>query len=81
MSQEDSQQLQDSNLSNLIREEEFVFRFKQLGRDHVLRVNVPIPLSTTVKEFAYRIIGCHSIAGYVEDGNIESFISVRWFMI
>ncbi len=71
MSNEDLQHMKDPNTLPF-RTEEFVFRFKQSGKDHVLRAPVPIPLQTTVKEFAYRIIGCHSIAGYVEDGELAA---------
>ena len=65
MSQEDVDQPQEPATN---KSETFVYRFIQYGKEHVLKVPVPIPLETTVKELAYRIIGCHSIACYVEDG-------------
>lgn len=49
----------------------FVHRFKQLGKEFVLKVPIQLPLDTTVEEFAYRIINCHSIACYNENGKLR----------
>lgn len=79
MSQEDIQHVHDPSLLPITKGE-FVFRFKQHGKDHVVKVPVAIPLPTTVKELAYRIIGCHSIACYVEDELItalERFVATK----
>ena len=73
MSQEDIQHVHDPSLLPITKGE-FVFRFKQHGKDHVVKVPVAIPLPTTVKELAYRIIGCHSIACYVEDGKLNKSV-------
>ena len=50
--------------------EVFVHRFRQSGKELVLKIPIQIPLNTTVKELAYRIINCHSLACYNEDGTL-----------
>eukprot|EP00794_Sanderia_malayensis_P015610 gene15610-17183_t len=77
MSSEDLRQVQGPQHYNT---EEFVFRFKQSGKHHVLKVPIPIPLTTTVREFAYRIIGCHSISCYVENeliNKLRNFVTLK----
>ena len=65
MSSDDSVSLTEHSF---VKTEVLVFKFRQHGKDHVLHVPVQIPLETTVKELAYRIINCHSVSCYVEDG-------------
>jgi len=60
--------------------EVFVHRFRQSGKELVLKVPIQIPLDTTVKELAYRIINCHSLACYNEDdlfASLEKFVSTK----
>lgn len=47
----------------------FVHGFKQAGREYVLKIPVQIPLDMTIREFGFRIINCHSVACYNEEGN------------
>ncbi|XP_065068937.1 protein C12orf4 homolog [Rhopilema esculentum] len=77
MSSDDSVSLTEHSF---VKTEVFVFKFRQHGKDHVLNVPVQIPLETTVKELAYRIINCHSISCYVEDDlelALERFVAAK----
>lgn len=66
MSDECTQRLGESEAHKTT--ELFVHKFKQNGNELILKIPIPIPLETTVKELGYRISKCHSIACYNEDG-------------
>ena len=51
----------------------FVYSFHQAGKQLVLKIPVQIPLDATIKELGYRIINCHPVACYNEEG--EAFLS------